>query len=151
ELIRTKWHPLHSSLYIWSRSSLVNNLLSYLGDHVEMAHSVQAWTTFLDHHLTEYVNAIPPSLKVRCEIGGGGANGLYANGDNNQNTSVSYDLTEKWILRQAAQPFITYEIYRCRKRPYTPPAIYPANGPLHKLMQTILTKENVDRLGFLNW
>ena len=151
ELIRTKWHPLHSSLYIWSRSALVNNLLSCLGDRVEMAHSVEARTPFLDHHLTEYVNAIPPSLKVRCEIGGGGANGLYANGDNNQDASVSCDLTEKWILRQAAQPFITDEIYRRRKHPYTAPATYPANGPLHKLMQTILTKENVDTLGFLNW
>lgn len=150
QLIRNKWHPLHSSLYMWNKSALVNCLLSCLGDRVEMAHSVEARTPFLDHHLTEYVNTLPPSLKVRCDVESSGTEGSSA-GDNGQEASSSIVLTEKWILREATKPFITDEIYRRRKHPYTAPAVYPVNGPLHKLMQKLLTMENVNKLGFLSW
>jgi asparagine synthase (glutamine-hydrolysing) len=153
ELIQKKWHPLHSSLYVWTKVVLANNLLSCLGDRVEMAHSVEARTPFLDHHLTEYVNALPPSVKVRCAIdeaeaahrseGKGKSKGAI--------TSESCSLTEKWILREATRPFITDETYRRRKHPYTAPVIYPTGGPLHRLLQKLLTKENIDQLGFLDW
>jgi asparagine synthase (glutamine-hydrolysing) len=154
ELIRKKWQPLHTTLYAWKKSGLVNNLLSCLGDRVEMAHSVEARTPFLDHHLTEYVNAIPPSLKVRCDNHGTGAEGYTVNGingSNGQKAAESSVLTEKWILREATQPFITDEIFRRQKHPYTAPVTYPTNGPLHKLFQRTLTNKNVERLGFLSW
>lgn len=64
-LIKERWHPLHSAQYIWSKGHLANNFLSCLGDRTEMAHSIEARTPFLDHHLTEYVNALPPSLKIK--------------------------------------------------------------------------------------
>lgn len=46
-------------------SSLANVLLSCLGDRTELARSVEARTPFLDHHLTGYVDGLPPSVKMR--------------------------------------------------------------------------------------
>ena len=96
-----KWHPLNSAMYLWTKVHLVNILLSCLGDRTEMAHSIEARTPFLDHSLTEYVNGIPPSLKV-CSTGG--------------------RLIEKWILREAARPFITDELYQ-RTKHVRPPSL----------------------------
>ena len=88
------WHPLNSAMYVWTKGHLANMFLSCLGDRTEMAHSLEARTPFLDHRLTEYVNRLPPSLKVHWD------------GDK---------LTEKWILREAAKPFITEELYKRTK------------------------------------
>ena len=62
--MRSRWHPLHTAMYMWNKNSLANVLLSCLGDRTEMAHSVEARTPFLDHHLTKYVNRLPPSVKL---------------------------------------------------------------------------------------
>lgn len=153
ELAQKKWHPLHSSLYLWTRAGLANNLLSCLGDRVEMGHSVEARTPFLDHPFTEYVNSLPPSVKVKCEkieeVNGSKDDGN--NGDSVAESTASYGLTEKWILREATKPFITDEIYRRRKHPYSAPFAYPTDGPMHKLLRKTVTKENIDRLGLLSW
>jgi asparagine synthase (glutamine-hydrolysing) len=29
--------------------------------------------------------------------------------------------------------------------------VYPANGPLHKLLSRLVTQENVEQLGFVDW
>lgn len=47
----SSWHPLHSSLYLWSKGHIANIALSCLGDRAEMAHSIKARTPFLDHKL----------------------------------------------------------------------------------------------------
>jgi asparagine synthase (glutamine-hydrolysing) len=123
-LMRNKWHPLHTSLYMWNKSALVNNLLSCLGHRLEMRHSVESRTPILDHHLTEDVNTLPPSLKVRGGIESSGAEGSSARASN-QKASPSVVFTEKWILHEATKPFITDEVYRRRKHPYTAPtALY---------------------------
>lgn len=38
-LIQEAWHPLHAALYVWSKSNLVNVMLSCLGDRTEMGTS----------------------------------------------------------------------------------------------------------------
>ena len=136
ERVRAKmihsWHPLHSAQYVWQKAHLANMLLSCLGDRTEMAHSVEARTPFLDHHLTEYANRLPPSLKIRWD-------------------PKSKQFTEKWILREAAKPFITKELYKRKKHPYTAPAMWPEGGEIHQLMQRLISKENVEGLGFVDW
>ena len=129
-----KWHPLHCALYTWSKGHLTNNFLSCLGDRTEMAHSIEARTPLLDHHLTEYVNNLPPSVKIRYSESQGKA-----------------EFTEKWILREAARPFITNELYKRKKHPYSAPTVWPEGGPIHKLFQGLLTEENVKGLGFVDW
>lgn len=69
--------------------------MSCLGDRTEMAHSIEGRTPFLDHPLTEFVNSIPPSLKMR-----------WKGGD---------EFTSKWILREACKDFVTPEVYNRAK------------------------------------
>lgn len=132
ELIQTTWHPLHSALYVWTKGHLANNLLSCLGDRTEMAHSIEARPPFLDHKLTEYINGLPPSVKLRWD-------------------ATSEKFVEKWILREVARPFVTDEIYKRKKHPYIAPTTFPTSGPLHRLFQRLVTRENVEALGFVNW
>ncbi|GAB7357484.1 hypothetical protein MBLNU459_g0021t1 [Dothideomycetes sp. NU459] len=134
--IADQWHPLHSAQYVWSKGHLANIFLTCLGDRGEMAHSIEARTPFLDHEFTAYVNGLPPSAKIRWEPGRGGEEGKFV---------------EKWILREAAKPFITEELYKRTKHPYSAPTTWPAGGPLHNLLAGLVTRENVDRLGFVSW
>lgn len=134
-LIREKWHPLNSAMYIWTKGHLVNQFLSCLGDRVEMAHSIEARTPFLDHIFTEYVNGIPTSMKIRYDAQAEGTSSFI----------------EKYALREAVKPFVTPEIYARRKHPYSAPSRYPLHGPLHSMMIRIVTRENVEALGFIDW
>ena len=89
--MQQKWHPINTAQYVWTKGHLANLLLSCLGDRTEMAHSIEGRTPFLDHNLTEYVNHIPPSLKVKW----------------NGNESF----TTKYALREAMKSFVTQEVY----------------------------------------
>lgn len=63
---------------------------------MEMANSIEGRTLFLDHHLVSFANHLPPSTKVHFDV----ERGTY---------------TEKWILREAAEPYITHEMYERKK------------------------------------
>ncbi|KAL9093014.1 MAG: hypothetical protein Q9165_004152 [Trypethelium subeluteriae] len=142
-LMTDKWHPLHSAQYVWTKGHLANIFLSCLGDRTEMAHSIEARTPFLDHKLTEYVNGLPPSVKMRWVAA--------SDGQTPTESAQKGAFVEKWILREAAKPFITDELYKRRKHPYSAPTTYPENGPLNELLQHLITKENVEELGFVDW
>ncbi|KAL9033341.1 MAG: hypothetical protein Q9180_005997 [Flavoplaca navasiana] len=131
-LMRTKWHPLHSAQYVWNKTALPNMLLTNLSDRTEMSHSVEGRVPFLDHQLMEYVNGLPPSMKIRYDPETG-------------------ELTEKWILRQAARPFITEELYARKKHPYSAPTLYPLHGPMHTLLSRLITRASIENLGFIDW
>lgn len=131
-LMQNSWHPLHTSLYIWIKSSLANGLLTVLGDRCEMAHSVEGRQPFLDHRLTEYAMKLPPSVKIRWD-------------------PKSQTFSEKWILKEAMKPFITEELYARKKHPFSAPVKYKPDGPVHKLFASLITQESVEKLGFLDW
>lgn len=128
----TRWHPLHAAQYLWNKTALPNMLLTNLSDRTEMSHSVEGRVPFLDHNLMEYVNHLPPSIKLRYD----------------PETDM---VTEKWILRQASRPFITDELYTRKKHPYAAPVVFPVGGPMHQLMSKLITQENVEALGFVDW
>jgi asparagine synthase (glutamine-hydrolysing) len=148
--MRSRWHPLHTAMYMWNKSSLPNVLLSCLGDRTEMAHSVEARTPFLDHHLTEYVNRLPPSVKLHYTTETAGGNGEL--GPTWTESSMALQsLTEKWILREAVRPYITDELYKRKKHPFLAPARWTLDGPLHRMFKTLLTQEAVEQLGFVDY
>ncbi|KAK1976469.1 asparagine synthase [Colletotrichum cereale] len=151
ENMKEKWHPLHSSLYIYTRGTLANFVLTSLGDRVEMAHSTEARTPFLDHHLVEYVNHLPPSLKVAFNQAEDQADGTGSSMWWKDTSSARQALIEKWILREAGKPFITQELYERRKHPYTAPLKWPRGGPLHQLFTNLVTESSVNDLGFVDW
>ncbi|KAI8073971.1 asparagine synthetase [Gongronella butleri] len=132
EKARQKWHSVHSALYLASRTFLPNVLCNHLGDRIEMAHSIEARTPFLDHPLCEYVNSLPPSVKLR---------GLD---DGNH-------LNEKWILKKAMEPYITQEIFDRTKHPYIAPASNPEEDAIVKILNKWIVKEKIDKLGFIKW
>jgi asparagine synthase (glutamine-hydrolysing) len=150
--MRTRWHPLHTAQYMWNKNALANVLLSCLGDRTEMAHSIEARTPFLDHHLAEYVNALPPSVKLaytppdKDETNGKDHGPVWkASG------TALQSLTAKWILREAVRPYITDELYRRKKHPFLAPTKWPRDGPLHRMFERLLTREAVEQLGFVDY
>ncbi|KDN72177.1 putative asparagine synthase [Colletotrichum sublineola] len=149
--MKEKWHSLHSSLYIYTRGPLANMILTSLGDRTEMAHSIEARPPFLDHHLVEYVNYLPPSLKVAFNQAEDQANGTGSSMWWKNLSSARQALIEKWILREAGRPFITQELYERRKHPYSAPLKWPYGGPLHQLFTNLVTETSVDNLGFVDW
>ncbi|KAI3325891.1 asparagine synthase [Xylariaceae sp. AK1471] len=153
EKIQNSWHPLHTGLYTWCKSQLPNVLLTSLGDRCEMAHSIEGRPPFLDHELAELVGRMPPSVKMHY--------GPDAAGPQSGETTSRWfgkgedagtgKFWEKWILREATKPFVTEELYTRRKHPYTAPLVWPKGGPMHQLFSRLLTKENIEAVGFLDW
>lgn len=145
--MRSRWHPLHTAMYMWNKNSLANVLLSCLGDRTEMAHSVEARTPFLDHHLAEYVNRLPPSVKLRYS----GERQESKLGPIWTDSSMALQsFNEKWILREAAKPYITEELYKRKKHPFLAPARWAKDGPLHSAFKDLLTTDEVETLGFVS-
>lgn len=132
EAIMNRWHPLHTAEYVFTKGFFSNLLLRHLGDNIDMVHHVETRPPFLDHHLTEYANGLPPSLKIKC-------------------SSENGSITEKYILREAVRPFVTDEIYTRTKKPYLGPTRFPENGPLHQHFLHLTSRENIDALGFVDW
>lgn len=150
--MRTRWHPLHTAQYMWNKNSLANVLLSCLGDRTEMAHSIEARTPFLDHHLAEYVNALPPSVKLAYTPPVHGEfNGVDHGPVWKASGKALQSLTAKWILREAVRPYITDELYRRKKHPFLAPTKWPRSGPLHRMFEDLLTREAVEQLGFVDY
>ncbi|CEP13814.1 hypothetical protein [Parasitella parasitica] len=126
-----KWHPLHTSLNAALNSLFASYNLASLGDRVEMAHSVEARTPFLDHDFCEYVNGLPPSVKIKPNSDG--------------------TLTEKWILKEAAKPYITQEVYERTKVPFFAPPTKAPNPKFIGLLSKYITKEKIGRLGWISY
>ncbi|ESK93670.1 likely peroxisomal biogenesis aaa atpase pex1 [Moniliophthora roreri MCA 2997] len=157
-----QWHPLHSALYTMTKTGLRNIILNGLGDRAEMANSIEGRTPFLDHYLVEYVNNLPPSVKIMPSleyIHSNGVNG-HSNGVNGHNSAQKreFKFTDKWILRQAVKPFVTKEIYSRAKMQYNAPLSQPAGkeveheySPLQRMLQERLTKQAVVKLGWVRW
>ncbi len=115
---------LNKSLYLWAKSTLPNYILNFLGDRMEMAHSIEGRVPFLDHHVVEFIGKVPVHLKIR-------------------------GLTEKYLLREAARPVITETVYRRQKHPFlAPPATSAPEGRLHQLMQDTLRSAELGTLPF---
>ena len=106
--------PLNKSLFVWAKSFLPTYILNFLGDRMEMAHSIEGRVPFLDHHVVEFLGRVPVSLKIR-------------------------GLTEKYLLRQAARPLITETVYRRQKHPFlSPPATTTPTERFHEMLQDTL-------------
>ncbi|MEH6569977.1 MAG: asparagine synthase (glutamine-hydrolyzing) [Halioglobus sp.] len=96
---------LNQALYINSKTSLPNFILAYLGDRMEMAHSIEGRVPFLDHRLAEVAARIPVDMKVR-------------------------GIREKHVLREAAKDVLIPEVYDRQKHPFTTPPTRDKNDPM---------------------
>lgn len=106
--------PVNQSLYLWSKSMLPNYLLNFLGDRMEMAHSIEGRVPFLDHKVVESVRSMPVTMKI-------------------------HGMTEKYVLREAVRDVLTDTVYRRQKHPFlAPPSGLEPKGRLNELMQDVL-------------
>lgn len=92
-------HTVNQSLYFWIKLTLCNYILGTLGDGCEMAWSIEGRLPFLDHRLFEYAAKLPMQMKIKS----------YTN--------------EKYILKEAAKPYITSSVYKCQKHPFQSPPL----------------------------
>ena len=105
---------------------LPHYILSNLGDRMEMSHSIEGRVPFMDHHVAEYLQRVPVSMKIR-------------------------GMTEKYILREAVKDVITKTVYERQKHPFlSPPATLHPEEPLHALMQDTLRGAATTNVPFLD-
>jgi asparagine synthase (glutamine-hydrolysing) len=117
---------VNQSLYLWSKSLLPNYILSILGDRMEMAHSLEGRLPLLDHKVVETIVQMPVTEKIR-------------------------GITEKHVLREAARPVLTDQVYRRQKHPFlSPPAAARTDGPLFALVNDTLRSGYPADTGFFD-
>lgn len=116
-------NPVNQALYLWGRTQLSNYVLVYLGDRMEMAHSVEGRVPFLDHRLAEFVANIPVRHKIR-------------------------GLREKHVLREAVRDCVLPEIYDRQKHPFMSPPARTADDALAGFCQDVLHSSAVEAQPF---
>lgn len=110
-----RWGPLAQAQYLEITIFLSQYLLSSQGDRMGMANSIEGRFPFLDVRLVEFCNRLDSRMKLRC-------------------------LREKWLLKQAALPWLPDAIRKRPKRPY--------RAPVHKSFFNEATPDYVrDLLG----
>jgi asparagine synthase (glutamine-hydrolysing) len=117
------WSPLNQASYLEMTTLLSPYLLSSRADRMAMANGVETRFPFLDHHLFEFVAALPTGSRLR-------------------------GLREKEILRRWASRVVPPQIKsRLRKRLHTPDAsvFYGAGAP--EWARDTLTPDALRRVG----
>jgi asparagine synthase (glutamine-hydrolysing) len=115
---------LHQSSYLWIRSVLANYIL--FAERLEMAHAVETRLPLLDHLLFEFVRELPRDLLLR-------------------------GTAEKYVLREAARPVLTDQVYRRTKHPFfAPPASNDGAEPQYRMLTEILTRSALANLPFID-
>jgi asparagine synthase (glutamine-hydrolysing) len=97
-------HPLDRAQYVWIKTMLEGQILTWGGDRVDMANSMEARPAFLDHHLAERATRVPPSMRIKGR-------------------------TEKYVLREAMKGLLPDVLYRREKFAFMAP---PAHTDPHK-------------------
>lgn len=97
-------HPLDRAQYVWIKTMLEGQILTWGGDRVDMANAMEARPPFLDHHLAEYAAQLPPSMRI-------------------------HGRTEKYVLREAMKGLLPETLYRREKFAFMAP---PAHTDPHK-------------------
>lgn len=124
-----KDHPVSISSYIFSKTFFPEFVLSYLGDRVEMAHSIEGRVPFLDIDLVKFVQEIPIDLKIR-------------------NTK------EKYILYEAVRDLVPQAIYQRNKHAIRAPSIKDSSkkvlSPMEELMSDTFHSRDFKDLYFLD-
>jgi asparagine synthase (glutamine-hydrolysing) len=122
-----RWSPLAQAQYLEIRIFLAEYLLSSQGDRMAMAHSIEGRFPFLDHHVIEFCNQLPPDFKLR-------------------------GLNEKHILKHAVRDLLPAEIWQRQKRPYRAPihhSFFPEGRPLAWVAE-LLSPRKIEAAGFFN-
>jgi asparagine synthase (glutamine-hydrolysing) len=94
-----KMDNVYTSSYLWSKICLSNYILVGLGDKMEMAHTIEGRTPFLDKRVYEVAQKLPTNFKM------------------------SKDSVEKYIIKETFKDDITPLIYQKQKHPFVAPPL----------------------------
>ncbi|MCO4320399.1 asparagine synthase (glutamine-hydrolyzing) [Aliidiomarina quisquiliarum] len=125
----TDRHPLDKAQYVWIKTMLEGQILTWGGDRVDMAHSMEARPAFLDHHLAEHAFTIPPHLRIKGN-------------------------KEKWVLREAMKGLLPETLYKREKFAFMAPPAHTDTKKWQAMMvlaERHLSKEAVERAGLLDY
>jgi asparagine synthase (glutamine-hydrolysing) len=100
-------HALDKAQYVWIKTMLEGQILTWGGDRVDMANSMEARPAFLDHHLAAAAVQVPPELRIKGK-------------------------TEKYVLREAMAGLLPEVLYKREKFAFMAP---PAHTEPHKWNQ----------------
>jgi len=89
-------HPLDKAQYTWIKTMLEGQILTWGGDRVDMANSMESRPAFLDHHVAELARRIPHHYRIN-------------------------DGTEKWVLREAMKGILPRVLYERPKFAFMAP------------------------------
>jgi asparagine synthase (glutamine-hydrolysing) len=121
-------HPLDKAQYVWIKTMLEGQILTWGGDRVDMANSMEARPAFLDHHLAEFATQLPPSMRIKGRI-------------------------EKYVLREAMRGLLPRVLYEREKFAFMAPPAHtdPKKwAAMRALADEYLSTEAVERAGWLD-
>ena len=121
-------HPLDVVQYTWSKTMLEGQILTWGGDRVDMANSMESRPAFLDHHLAEFAVRVPPTLRIK-------------------------DGTEKYVLREAMKGILPTILYEREKFAFmAPPSTTdPAKAArVRQLADVWLTPDRIENAGLFD-
>jgi len=121
-------HPLDRAQYVWIKTMLEGQILTWGGDRVDMANSMEARPAFLDHHLAEFATQIPPTMRIRGK-------------------------TEKYVLREAMKGLLPTVLYEREKFAFMAPPAHtdPKKWQaLHALASDYLGDGAIEEAGLLS-
>ncbi len=128
DMIRGR-HPLDKAQYVWIKTMLEGQILTWGGDRVDMANSMEARPAFLDHHLAEFATHVPPGLRIKGR-------------------------TEKYVLREAMRGLLPKVLYEREKFAFMAPPAHtdPKKwAALKQLSEQYLNEAAVNEAGLLDY
>ncbi|MFP4611421.1 MAG: asparagine synthase (glutamine-hydrolyzing) [Thiohalophilus sp.] len=121
-------HPLDKAQYVWIKTMLEGQILTWGGDRVDMANSMEARPPFLDHHLAEYCARLPPSMRIKGRV-------------------------EKYVLREAMKGILPTTLYEREKFAFMAPPAHtdPKKwAALKALSDNYLSDKAIEEAGILD-
>ncbi len=122
-------HALDKAQYVWCKTMLEGQILTWGGDRVDMANSMEARPAFLDHHLAEFAVQIPPQHRIKGR-------------------------TEKYVLREAMKGILPEVLYKREKFAFMAPPAHTDETKwkqMKELADKHLSKERIEATGMLSY
>lgn len=122
-------HALDKAQYVWCKTMLEGQILTWGGDRVDMANSMEARPAFLDHHLAAMAVQLPPEYRIKGR-------------------------TEKWVLREAMKGILPKVLYEREKFAFMAPPAHTDEkkwGQMKVLSDEYLSREQVEKTGLLSY
>ncbi len=122
-------HALDKAQYVWCKTMLEGQILTWGGDRVDMANSMEARPAFLDHHLAEMAVQIPPEYRIKGRV-------------------------EKWVLREAMKGILPEVLYKREKFAFMAPPAHTDEtkwSQMKQLADKYLSRENIEKTGLLSF